>query len=63
MVSWYRENGELKQSVKYMKRYQGNDYALTINRCKLADRGEYIVRASNHFGSREEPVFLNVQCM
>ncbi|KAG1672466.1 Twitchin [Nymphon striatum] len=61
MVSWYRENGELKQSVKYMKRYQGNDFTLTINRCKLEDRGEYIVRAVNHFGSREEPVFLNVQ--
>ncbi|GBN78554.1 Twitchin [Araneus ventricosus] len=60
-VSWYRDNSELRQSVKYMKRYEGHDYYFVINRCKLDDRGEYIIRAENHYGSREEPVFLNVQ--
>jgi len=59
-LSWYREGMELKQSVKFMKRYSENDYTFTINRCKLEDRGEYIIRAENHYGSREEPVFLNV---
>jgi hypothetical protein len=27
----------------------------------LEDRGEYIIRAVNHYGVREEPIFLNVQ--
>lgn len=60
-LSWCRNNQELKQSVKYMKRYIGDDYYFIINRVKLDDRGEYIIRAENHYGSREEVVFLNVQ--
>lgn len=44
-----------------MKRYSGEDYSFVINRAKLDDRGEYIIRAENHYGAREEPVFLNVQ--
>ncbi|XP_074598807.1 projectin protein bent isoform X2 [Brevipalpus obovatus] len=60
-VTWYHDSGELKQSVKYMKRYQEGDYTFVINRCKTEDRGEYIIRAENHYGWREEPVFLNVQ--
>lgn len=43
-----------------MKRYAGNDYYFIINRVKLEDRGEYIIRAENHYGTREEVVFLNV---
>lgn len=61
IVSWFRDNSELKQSVKYMKRYQEHDYTFVINRCKLDDRGEYTIRAENHYGKREEHVFLNVQ--
>jgi len=60
-VSWYHNNTELRQSVKYMKRYIGDDYTFIINRCKLEDRGEFIIRAENHYGVTEEPVFLNVQ--
>jgi hypothetical protein len=60
-VTWYHNNSELRQSVKYMKRYVVDDYTFVINRVKLDDRGEYIIRAENHYGSREEPVFLNVQ--
>ncbi|CAH1103156.1 unnamed protein product [Psylliodes chrysocephalus] len=60
-VSWYHNNVELRQSVKYMKRYAGDDYYFVINRAKLQDRGEYIIRAENHYGAREEVVFLNVQ--
>ena len=44
-----------------MKRYHGDDYTFIINRVKLEDRGEYIIRAENHYGYREEVVFLNVQ--
>ncbi|ERL85176.1 hypothetical protein D910_02598 [Dendroctonus ponderosae] len=60
-VSWYHNNVELRQSVKFMKRYSGDDYYFVINRARLQDRGEYIIRAENHYGSREEVVFLNVQ--
>lgn len=44
-----------------MKRYHGDDYTFIINRVKLEDRGEYVIRAENHYGYREEVVFLNVQ--
>lgn len=60
-LTWYRNNTELRQSVKFMKRYVGDDYTFVINRVKLEDRGEYIIRAENHYGYREEVVFLNVQ--
>ena len=61
LVSWYHNNVELKQSVKYMKKYIGDDYTFIINRVKVQDRGEFIIRAENHYGVSEEPVFLNVQ--
>lgn len=61
IVTWHKDSKELKQSAKYMKKYNGNDYALTINRVKMEDRGEYVVRAQNSYGSKEEVVFLNVQ--
>ncbi|KAE8573900.1 Putative twitchin [Halyomorpha halys] len=60
-ITWYHNNQELKQSVKFMKRYGNDDYHFIINRVKLDDRGEYIIRAENHYGYREEVVFLNVQ--
>merc|ERR550532_2575992 len=60
-ISWYHNNVELRQSVKYMKRYIGDDYTFIINRVKVSDRGEFIIRAENHYGVSEEPVFLNVQ--
>jgi len=46
---------------KYMKKYIGDDYTFIINRVKVQDRGEFIIRAENHYGVSEEPVFLNVQ--
>jgi hypothetical protein len=60
-LTWYHNNSELRQSVKFMKRYQGEDYTFIINRVKLEDRGEFVIRAENHYGFREEIVFLNVQ--
>lgn len=62
-LSWYHNNVELKQSVKFMKRYVGDDYYFIINRTKLDDRGEYIFRAENHYGNREEVIFLNIHQM
>lgn len=60
-VTWYHNNNELRQSVKYMKRYVGDDFTFIINRTKLSDRGEFIIRAENNFGVTEEIVFLNIQ--
>ncbi|GLH11531.1 Titin, partial [Gryllus bimaculatus] len=60
-LTWYHNNAELRQSVKFMKRYAGDDYTFIINRVRVEDRGEYIIRAENHYGYREEVVFLNVQ--
>lgn len=62
-VSWSKDNKELKQSVKYMKRYgiDNKEFNFVINRCKLSDFGEYFIRAENHHGWREEPVFLDVR--
>lgn len=62
-LTWFHNNQELRQSVKFMKRYHGDDYTFIINRVKLEDRGEYVIRAENHYGYREEVVFLNVQRM
>lgn len=60
IITWSRDSAELKQSVKYMKRYAGTEYTFIINRTKTQDRGEYIIRAENFYGYREEPAFLNV---
>ncbi|XP_071641204.1 twitchin-like [Temnothorax longispinosus] len=60
-LSWSHNNQESRESVKFMKRYHGDDYTFIINRVKLEDREEYIIRAENYYGYREEVVFLNVQ--
>lgn len=60
IVTWHKDANELRQSTKYMKKYNDNDYELTINRVKMEDAGEYTVRAKNSYGSKEEVVFLNV---
>ncbi len=61
IVNWFRDSLELKQSIKYIKKYSRNSYALEIKRCALNDKGEYIVRASNSFGDRDCAVFLTVE--
>uniref|UniRef100_A0AC35U477 Twitchin n=1 Tax=Rhabditophanes sp. KR3021 TaxID=114890 RepID=A0AC35U477_9BILA len=60
IVTWHRDSDELRQSAKYMKKYNGNDYALTINRVKLEDKGAIVVRAYNSYGSKEETCHLTV---
>ena len=58
----YRDNVEIRQSTKYLKRYDRNNYKLEIKRCLQDDKGEYIVRASNSYGEKEYAVFLTVEC-
>ncbi|CAJ0587388.1 unnamed protein product, partial [Mesorhabditis spiculigera] len=60
IVTWHHGAKELRQSVKYMKKYEGSDYSLVINRAKMEDKGEYTVRAQNSYGAREETVSLTV---
>lgn len=45
-----------------MQKYFGNDYSLTVSRCKMDDAGAYMVQASNSFGTREEKCHLTVEC-
>jgi hypothetical protein len=58
----YRDNQEIRQSTKHLKKYDRNNYKLEIKRCIPDDKGEYIVRASNSYGEKEYAVFLTVEC-
>ena len=51
----------LSTSLKYMPKYSGKNYELRIGRCQMEDKGEYIVKAENSYGAREEAAFLNVE--
>ena len=44
-----------------MPKYSGNLYDLKVSRCKMEDKGEYICKAVNSYGSKEESALLNVQ--
>lgn len=45
-----------------MPKYSGNNYELRIGRCKVSeDKGEYVVKAENSYGSREESALLDVE--
>ena len=61
VITWHFKNTLLNPSLKYMPKYMGNEYELKIGRCKMEDKGEYIVRAVNSFGSKEECAFLSVE--
>jgi hypothetical protein len=58
----YRDSLELRQSTKYLKKYDRNNYKLEIKRCLPDDKGEYIVRAANSYGEKDYAVFLTVEC-
>jgi hypothetical protein len=58
----FRDNAEIRQSTKHLKKYDRNNYKLEIKRCIPDDKGEYIVRASNSYGDKEYAVFLTVEC-
>ncbi|KAI6224771.1 Immunoglobulin I-set domain protein [Aphelenchoides besseyi] len=60
-VTWYRRGEELQQGVKFMKRSNGNEYALTITRTKPEDQADYQIRAKNQYGSVEASAYLTVQ--
>ena len=57
----YFDGTPLNPSIKYMPKYSGNNYELRICRIKMEDKGEYVVKAENSYGSREEHVFLKVE--
>ena len=59
----YRDNQELRQSTKHLKKYDRNNYKLEIKRCTPDDKGEYVVRATNSYGEKEYAVFLTVESM
>ncbi|KAI1726538.1 protein kinase domain-containing protein [Ditylenchus destructor] len=59
-VTWYKDLVEIRHGSKHLLNNNASDYALTINQAKLEDRGEYVVKAQNSFGSKEERFFLDV---
>jgi hypothetical protein len=61
IITWHFKNAVLNPSIKYMPKYSGNEYELRIGRAKIEDKGEYIVRAVNSFGSKEESANLGVE--
>ncbi|XP_070200689.1 twitchin-like isoform X4 [Littorina saxatilis] len=61
IVSWFHNEGALSQSYKHMQKYMGKEYELKVSRIKMDDKGEYIVRAENSFGRKEERAKLQVE--
>ncbi|KAL3088858.1 hypothetical protein niasHS_009150 [Heterodera schachtii] len=60
-LSWWKNGIELPLTGdKYRMQNNVNDYALTISDLAMEDRGEYMAKAENVFGSREYMAFLNV---
>ncbi|CAG5133824.1 unnamed protein product, partial [Candidula unifasciata] len=61
IVTWYKSDSLLGQSYKHMQKYSGSEYELRVSRVKLDDQGEYVVRAENSFGRKDERAKLTVQ--
>nr|KAG5709145.1 hypothetical protein BaRGS_028601 [Batillaria attramentaria] len=61
IVTWFKDSGALTQSYKHMQKYMGSEYELKISRIKMDDHGEYVVRAENSFGRKEEKANLKVE--
>jgi serine/threonine protein kinase len=61
IITWHFKAATLNPSIKYMPKYSGSNYELRIGRCKMEDKGEYVVKAVNSFGSKEECAFLSVE--
>ncbi|CAL1540886.1 unnamed protein product, partial [Lymnaea stagnalis] len=61
IITWYKDDSILGQSYKHMQKYMGLEYELKISRIKLEDKGEYIVRAENSFGRKDEKATLKVE--
>jgi len=61
LVTWHFKSSTLNPGLKYMPKYSGSNYELRIGRCKMEDKGEYVVKAVNSFGSKEECAFLGVE--
>lgn len=57
----YKNDSLLGQSYKHMQKYSGSEYELRVSRVKMDDQGEYIVRAENSFGRKDERAKLTVQ--
>ena len=57
----YKGDAQLPQSYKHMQKYMGKEYELKISRVKMEDKGEYLVRAENSFGRKEEKANLTVE--
>uniref|UniRef100_A0A0B7BN15 Uncharacterized protein n=1 Tax=Arion vulgaris TaxID=1028688 RepID=A0A0B7BN15_9EUPU len=61
IVTWFKGDAMLGQSYKHMQKYSGSEFELKISRIKIEDQGEYVVRAENSFGRKDERAKLTVE--
>ncbi|XP_033116214.1 twitchin-like [Anneissia japonica] len=60
LITWWRDDVELKQSLKHKNKQDGLRYCLQIGLSVLEDNGEYTVKAKNSFGEIEHKVKVQV---
>ncbi|XP_071942196.1 twitchin-like isoform X2 [Antedon mediterranea] len=60
MITWWRGDVELKQSLKHKNKQDGIRYCLQVGVCTMDDAGEYTVKAKNSFGDIQHKVKLEV---
>ncbi|XP_033640975.1 twitchin-like isoform X1 [Asterias rubens] len=61
VVSWFKDNKELKQSLKYKSKYDDVNYQLVVSRVQLDEAGQYVVRAVNSYGELTKESHLAVE--
>ncbi|XP_022091183.1 twitchin-like isoform X3 [Acanthaster planci] len=61
VVTWWKDDKELKQSLKYKSKYDDVNYSLVIGRCQLEEAGQYMVKAVNSYGELIKESHLTVE--
>ncbi|XP_038051694.1 twitchin-like [Patiria miniata] len=61
VVTWWKDNKELKQSLKYKSKYDDVNYGLVIARCQVEEAGQYMVKAVNSYGELTKESHLSVE--
>ena len=59
--SRFKDNKELKQSLKYKSKYDDVNYQLVVSRVQLDEAGQYVVRAVNSYGELTKESHLAVE--
>ena len=57
----FKDNKELKQSLKYKSKYDDVNYSLVVSRVQLDESGQYQVKAVNSYGELTKESHLSVE--